>query len=71
MRLRETSGNVKKLMKGEKFLRPKGFPYAGRFAETHRNWLPMDIASAHWDNEILERNMGSLGVCDQPNGTGL
>ena len=33
--------------------------------------LPVDIASAHWDNEILEQNMGSLGVCDQPNGTGL
>ena len=27
-----------------------------------------DIASAHWDNEILAQNMGSLGVCDQPTG---
>ena len=23
-----------------------------------------DIASAHWDNEVLGQNMGSLGVCD-------
>lgn len=33
--------------------------------------LPVDIASAHWDNEVLVQNIGSLGVCDQPNGTGL